>query len=207
MITGFTKGSIGESLAREFARRGYRVYATARIIESMGNLGDASPLVTLLSLDVTSHTSLAAVRDRISTDTNGTLDIIYHNADRRALVMAINSDLNNEHDGVDDEQIFATNLLSIMTANRMFSWMLVATHGKIEMTGSVSGRVLQPSQAAYNASKAALEMYARILRMELAPLGVRVVLVNTGGFFSRTLVQRLVAPPGKFSSFPSSSYC
>jgi 1-acylglycerone phosphate reductase len=167
----------------------------------MGDLGDAGPLVTLLSLDVTSISSLTAVRDRIAAETDNRLDILYHNAGRRSLAMAIDTDSKADHLGVDDEQTFAANLFGVMNANRLFSEMLIAAHGKIVFSGSVSSRVPQPSQAVYNASKAALEMYSRILRIELAPFGIRVVMVMTGGVCSQMSIQRLTVPPGKILSF------
>ncbi len=79
LITGCTKGSIGYSLAKEFASRRWHVYTTSRKIETMGDLGDI-PNITLISLDVTQKESIAAAHAQITTETNGKLDVLYHNA-------------------------------------------------------------------------------------------------------------------------------
>ncbi|KAF2095427.1 NAD(P)-binding protein [Rhizodiscina lignyota] len=192
LITGCTKGSMGYSLAKEFARRGWHVYATARKVESMEGL-DAAGKVTLLSLDVTNHESLVAARDRVSSENGGKLDVLYHNAGRRSLVMAIDSDPKSDFD--DDVALFKTNLFGIMDANRLFAPLLISAMGTVVLTGSVSGRIPQPSQAAYNASKAALEMYSKILRLELAPLSVKVVYTLTGGVQTHQSAQRVKFPP------------
>jgi NAD(P)-dependent dehydrogenase (short-subunit alcohol dehydrogenase family) len=55
---------------------------------------------------------------------------------------------------------------------------LRASRGRIVFVSSVSGRVATPMTGPYNASKFALEGMADALRMELAPWGIRVVLVE-----------------------------
>ncbi len=58
--------------------------------------------------------------------------------------------------------------------------MLVRGAGRIVMVSSVSGRVPAPVLGAYHASKYALEALSDALRMELAPFGVRVAIVEPG---------------------------
>ena len=55
---------------------------------------------------------------------------------------------------------------------------LRASKGRIVFVSSLSGLVATPMMGAYNASKFALEGMADALRMELAPWGIRVVLVE-----------------------------
>jgi NAD(P)-dependent dehydrogenase (short-subunit alcohol dehydrogenase family) len=52
------------------------------------------------------------------------------------------------------------------------------SRGRIVFLSSVSGRVATPMFAPYNASKFALEGMADALRMELAPWGIRVILIE-----------------------------
>lgn len=80
--------------------------------------------------------------------------------------------------------------------------MVIATKGKIVFTGSVSSYTPQPSQAVYNASKAAVELYARTLSIEMQPFGVRVVLVNTAGVNTSMTSERVVLAPGTFPTLP-----
>jgi NAD(P)-dependent dehydrogenase (short-subunit alcohol dehydrogenase family) len=55
----------------------------------------------------------------------------------------------------------------------------------IANVGSISGIATTPFAGAYCASKAALHALSDAMRMELAPLGVRVVTVQPGGIESR----------------------
>ncbi|HWF56595.1 MAG TPA: SDR family NAD(P)-dependent oxidoreductase [Solirubrobacteraceae bacterium] len=55
---------------------------------------------------------------------------------------------------------------------------LRASRGRIVFVSSLSGRISTPMTGAYNASKFALEGMADALRMELAPWGIKVVLVE-----------------------------
>ena len=75
--------------------------------------------------------------------------------------------------------MFNTNLFGILLLNSVFADMLIKAKGKIVFSGSVSGYTPHPSQAVYNSSKAAVELYAKTLRLEMRPLGVRVVFVLT----------------------------
>ena len=58
--------------------------------------------------------------------------------------------------------------------------MLARGHGRIVNVGSVSGRIPAPMLGAYHASKFALEAMTDALRMEVAPFGVEVSLIEPG---------------------------
>jgi 1-acylglycerone phosphate reductase len=191
LITGCTKGSIGYSLAREFANRNYQVYATTRGIQSMDDLG-YHPNITLLSLDVTSRESLLAAHARINQENHGKLDILYHNAGYRSLAMA------TETSRAEALKIFDANFFGIVEMNEIFTDLVVAARGKIVFTGSVSGYTPHPSQSVYCASKAALELYARTLRIEMQPFKVRVVFVNTAAVKTAMSSERVSLAPGSW---------
>jgi 1-acylglycerone phosphate reductase len=191
LITGCTNGSIGYSLAKEFAARNYHVYATSRRIQSMGDLS-STPNIALLPLDVTSPESIREVHAKITKETDGKLDILYHNAGYRSLAMAIETSFEEAF------KMFNANLFGILEVNKIFAPMVIAARGKIVFTGSVSGYTPHPSQAVYNSSKAAVELYARTLRIEMRPLGVRVVFVNTAGVNTGMSSDRLVLSPGMY---------
>jgi 1-acylglycerone phosphate reductase len=195
LITGCTKGSIGCSLAKEFATHNYHVYATSRRIETMGDLSSI-PNITLLALDLASSESLHAAHAQISKENNGKLDILYHNAGYRSLAMAVETSLEETF------KMYNANLFGIIETNRIFADLIIASRGRIVFTGSVSGYTPHPSQSVYNSSKAAMEMYARTLRMEMKPLGVRVVIVVTAGVKTGMSTDRLKLAPGIMS--PSS---
>ncbi|KAL2871275.1 NAD(P)-binding protein [Aspergillus lucknowensis] len=189
LITGCTQSSIGYMLAKEFASLNYKVYATARKISNMADLG-ATKNITLLALDVSSPESITAVRDQIASETNGTLDILYHNAGYRTMAMATETSLE------DSRKIFDANLLGIIEMNRQFADIVIASKGSIVFTSSLAAFMPHPSQSVYCASKAALHIYAGALRIEMKPFGVKVVLVNTGVIKTAMASQRMELSSG-----------
>jgi len=188
LITGCTKGSIGYSLAKEFAARDYHVYATTRRIQTMGDL-DSIPNITLLALDVTSRESLLAAHAQITRETDGKLDVLYHNAGYRSLGMAVETSYDEAF------KMFNANLFGIIEMNKIFADLVIASKGKIVFTGSVSGYTPHPSQSVYNSSKAAVELYARTLRIEMKPFGVRVVFVLTAAVNTGMSTERVNLSP------------
>jgi 1-acylglycerone phosphate reductase len=191
LITGCTKGSIGYSLAKQFAAQDYHVFATTRNIASMDDLSTI-PNITLLPLDITSRDSVLSVHSIIAQQTGGRLDILYHNAGYRSLGMAIESSVDEAY------KMFNTNLFGIILLNSVFSDMVIKTKGKIVITGSVSGYTPHPSQAVYNSSKAAVELYAKTLRMEMKPFGVKVLFVITAGVKTGMSSARLTLSESRF---------
>jgi 1-acylglycerone phosphate reductase len=76
-----------------------------------------------------------------------------------------------------------------------FTPLLIAAKGIIVQVGSVAGEMPYVFGGAYNASKAALHAYSNTLRVELAPFGVKVVIIVTGGVLSQIArVDRVLAP-------------
>ena len=76
---------------------------------------------------------------------------------------------------------FETNLFAVMRMCTAFSPLLIRTRGTIVQIGSVAGIIPYVWGSVYNASKAALHLYSATLRVELAPFGVQVITVITGG--------------------------
>jgi 1-acylglycerone phosphate reductase len=190
LITGCTDGSIGHSLALSFARQGYHVFATARRLSAMSSL-KTFPNVTLLELDVTSPESIRAVHGAVSAATSDRLDILYNNAGVRFVAMGIDSTFKIAQDTM------TANFSDIVEMVHVFSGLVIASKGKIVFTSSGAGKLPVPTQVLYNASKAALDMYARILRIEMQPLGVRVINVITGQIGTSEWTAKLVQPIGE----------
>ena len=63
--------------------------------------------------------------------------------------------------------------------------LLRRSEGTIVQIGSIAACIPYAWGSIYNASKAALHAYSAALRVEVAPLGVRVITVITGGVKSR----------------------
>jgi len=168
LITGCSTG-IGRALAREAARRGLTVYATARRPET---LADLEGEVQTLPLDVSDSDSIAAAVAAIR-ERSGRLDFVINNAGQSLFGPLAELPL----DRVDG--LLATNVTGqIAVCQAVVPLMAAAGAGCIVNIGSVMGVVTTPFVGAYSASKAALHLVSDCLRMELAPLGLRVVEVQ-----------------------------
>ena len=81
--------------------------------------------------------------------------------------------------------LFETNLFAVIRLRQTFMPLLRRSHGTIVQIGSVAGTFPYAWGSVYNASKAALHSFSASLRIEVAPLGVHVITVVTGGVKSR----------------------
>jgi NAD(P)-dependent dehydrogenase (short-subunit alcohol dehydrogenase family) len=171
LVTGASTG-IGRATAAHLAARGHRVFATARRPESVRALADAG--LEALALDVDDDASVeravAEVRARA-----GRVDALVNNAGYGLLAPV---------EAITPEALRAQLETNVVGAHRVARAVLPAMraqrHGTIVQLSSVAGRVALPLYGAYSASKFALEALSDSLRLEVAPFGIRVVLVEPG---------------------------
>ncbi len=186
LITGCTPGGMGAALALAFHAAGHHVFATARNPSKLAPLADQG--IQTVPLDVTSASSIAAAVATVSASLpagkNG-LDILVNNAGGSYAMPLADAALPAARD------LFELNVWAQLAVTQAFLPLLlksvsagaggggfapiVANHTSV---GSVTPI---PFQGVYNASKAALAMLTSTLRIELAPLGVRVTELKTGG--------------------------
>ncbi|KAL8725227.1 MAG: hypothetical protein Q9166_007491 [cf. Caloplaca sp. 2 TL-2023] len=177
LITGCSPGGIGNALAREFHYRGLRVIATARTAETIQDLADLG--IVTLSLDVAQEKSINACKEEVLERIGGGLDYLVNNAGRNYTVPAIEADFSEV------ESVYSTNLFAVIRLCQTFMPLLRHSKGTIVQIGSVAACIPYAWGSIYNASKAALHSYSAALRIEVAPLGVHVITVVTGGVKSR----------------------
>jgi NAD(P)-dependent dehydrogenase (short-subunit alcohol dehydrogenase family) len=180
LITGCSSG-IGAALARELARRGHRVYATARGAETLAPL--AAEGLRTLALDVNDDASIARAIDTVGREA-GMLDLLINNAGYSQVGAVV--DLTRE----DLRAQFETNVIAPVAVARAALPLLRAAVAKnggavLANVGSILGHFTTPFAGAYCASKAAVHSLSDALRMELAPLGIRVVSIEPGRVRSR----------------------
>lgn len=98
---------------------------------------------------------------------------------------------------ISDEDLysaFETNIFSVIRIVRELSPSIIRARGKIVNIGSITAVTPYVFSGIYNATKGALHAYSNTLRLELAPFGVRVVLIITGGVKSRiTRTERVLS--------------
>ncbi|MDP8223275.1 MAG: SDR family NAD(P)-dependent oxidoreductase [Candidatus Lernaella stagnicola] len=175
LITGCSSG-IGRALAEEFRRQGHRVIATARRPESIDELREAGFETT--RVDVTDETSIRAAVD-FAVETAGRVDIVVNNAGYGLIAPTI------EISSEDVRHQLETNVVGPLALARAVAPQMVERgSGRIVNMGSVSGILVSPFAGAYCASKAALHVFSDALRMELAPFGIDVILVQPGAIRS-----------------------
>jgi NAD(P)-dependent dehydrogenase (short-subunit alcohol dehydrogenase family) len=171
LITGCSSG-IGRVAATRFAERGATVYATARRPEVLGEL--AALGCRTLRLDVTDDQSMVAAVAKIEAD-HGAIDVLVNNAgfgQQGAL----------EETPIDSfREQFDTNVFGpVRLCQLVLPAMRAKRRGRIVMVSSMGGRLTFPGGSAYHGSKYALEAISDVLRFEVAPFGVAVVIVEPG---------------------------
>jgi NAD(P)-dependent dehydrogenase (short-subunit alcohol dehydrogenase family) len=172
LVTGSSSG-IGLATVREAVRRGHRVYASARRPEALADLPDASGAVPL-RLDVTEAGAAASAMARIVSEA-GRLDALVNNAGH-AQYGAIEDVSEEQWRRQYDVTVFG----AIETIRAVLPAMREARRGTIVNVSSVGGKVTVPFAAPYCSAKHALESISDSLRVEVAPFGIRVVVVEPG---------------------------
>lgn len=169
LVTGCSSG-IGRHLVTVLSAEGYQVVATARRVETLEGL----PAALTLPLDVTDPSgatlAVSMVRQRL-----GRLDALVNNAGLacRGVLEDISEDNLRE--------IFEVNVFGPLRLCRAaLPVFREQGSGTIVNIGSIASRMVLPVNGAYSATKAALEAFSDALRMEVAPFGIRVILVKPG---------------------------
>ena len=167
LITGAARG-IGMATAQVLAKRGHSVVATD--VSPLSGPSSGSEGIRAHALDVTSDDSVARCLQEV-----GPLDAIVNNA----AIFGGGPVEGYPLDGF--RQMFEINTLgplrviqAVLPAWRKRGW------GVIVNVSSVSGRVASPLEAAYCASKFALEALTESLHCEVGHFGIRSVLIEPG---------------------------
>jgi len=173
LITGCSTG-FGRVTALHFARKGWRVFATVRKESDRESLlnekaGDIAPILC----DVAREDQVRELGRAVAAQTPA-LDALVNNAGS-----AFASPMELIPPDVLREQ-FELNVIAQVAVAQAVMPLLKAARGTIINVSSISGRVTSPLLGPYSASKFALEAISDAMRVELAPLGVKVVIVEPG---------------------------
>ncbi len=172
LVTGCSTG-IGRALANELHSRGHRVFATARNRASLAEL--AAPGLTTLALDVNDPASVRAAVAQVI-ESAGRIDVLINNAGVNTIGPLMELPLEALR------AVMETNVVGLTAVTQgVFPHMAERRRGLVINIGSVVGLLPTPFAAAYCASKCAVHMLSEVLRMEITPLGIDVVVVQPGG--------------------------
>jgi NAD(P)-dependent dehydrogenase (short-subunit alcohol dehydrogenase family) len=175
-ITGASSG-FGKALAEELLQQGQRVVATARNESALAELAKRAPECVLpLRLDVTDAAGVEAAIAR-AYEHFGRIDVLVNNAGF-SIIGAVEE--------TDDESLRDTMETMFFGPARLTKTLLprmrAAGRGTIVQISSVGGFITAPGFGAYCAAKHALEAYSEALSAEVAPHGLRVLIVEPGAF-------------------------
>ncbi|WP_419571753.1 SDR family oxidoreductase [Rheinheimera sp.] len=170
LITGCSSG-LGKALALQAMQAGYRVLATARKKTHQDELRALG--LEAYELDVCDAASIQQLVLHLHQQ-NIQLDILVNNAGFGAIGPVLDATAQQMR------QQFDTNLFAVAELTQACLPFLLRQQGLVVNIGSVSARLTTPFAGWYCASKAALHGISDAMRMELAPLGVRVLTVQAG---------------------------
>ncbi|MEV6094969.1 oxidoreductase [Nocardia sp. NPDC051981] len=176
LITGSSRG-FGFSLARAVLAAGDNLVASARNPVAVSDLAEKfGDRVLPFTLDVTrpeqAHLAVAAAVERF-----GRLDVVVNNAGYANLDSI-------EHITEDDLRAqVETNLWGVVNVTRAALPVLHRQRaGHIIQFSSIGGRQGSPALGAYQLSKFAVGGFSEVLAAEVAPLGIKVTIIEPGGF-------------------------
>ena len=176
LITGCSTG-LGRALAERVLKHGHRCVATARAPEQILDLVRAYPETSMaLALDVTDDKQR---RDAVARaeEAFGGIDVLVNNAGH-GYSAAI-----EEGEERDIRAMFDTNFFGLAAMTRLvLPGMRSRGNGHIINISSVGGLVSNPASGYYSANKFAVEGLSQALAKEVAPLGIRVTLIEPGPF-------------------------
>jgi len=178
LVTGASAG-IGKAAAAMLARDGYTVYTAARRTAPMEELKSLGCIP--LQMDICRAEDIDATVSRIEQD-HGRLDVLVNNAG-----MAINGAI-EEMPIEEARRQFEVNLFGLAAlTQRVLPGMRQQGRGTIVNVSSVAGKLHTPISGWYTATKFALEGLSDTLRVEVAPFGIDVVLIEPGAIATEFL--------------------
>jgi NAD(P)-dependent dehydrogenase (short-subunit alcohol dehydrogenase family) len=175
-ITGASSG-LGASLAKAAISAGHRVAGTARSSSRLRDLAASHPDTFLpLSMDLARPNEIEAAIAQAEA-WHGGIDVLVNNAGI-GYAAAI-----EEGEDKNVRAVFETNVFGLINIIRAaLPAMRGRGRGTIVNISSTNGVVSMPGLGFYSASKHAVEAITDALRGEVAPLGLKVLTVEPGGF-------------------------
>jgi len=176
LITGASRG-LGRSFTQEALKAGHRVVATARNAEPLAEVASKfGESVRTVPLDVTNEAQAKnAVEAAI--ETFGCVDVLVNNAGYGNVYPVEDTSL------ADFRAQIETNLFGVIIMTKaVLPHFRERASGHIIQISSIGGRVGPVGRAAYAAAKFGVEGFSESLSKEVGPLGIKVTIVEPGGF-------------------------
>ena len=191
VVTGANSG-IGRATALHLAKQGYRVFGTVRSLDKASKLQSRATelgvTVELIEMDVADDVSVQRGFADIFLTTDH-VDVLVNNAGIGGNGVVEESTPQMYHDA------FNVNVVgAIRCTQQVLPKMRERKSGTIVNITSVVGKFAAIAQAPYVASKWAFEGVSEELAQELAPFGIRVVIIEPGVTKSSIFAKNIDAP-------------
>jgi NAD(P)-dependent dehydrogenase (short-subunit alcohol dehydrogenase family) len=176
LITGSSRG-LGRALAEAVLAAGHQLVATARDPSQLDDLVKRyGAQVRAVALDVTEEKA-AANAIKAAVEAFGRLDVLVNNAGYGDVSSIEDTSM------ADFRAQIETNLFGVINVTKAaIPLMREQGAGHIIQFSSVGGRLGPAGRAPYAAAKWGVEGFSEVLAKEVGPLGVKVTIVEPGGF-------------------------
>ena len=181
LVTGASAG-IGRATALALAAEGARIVASARRRDRLDALCQeivasyGASAAGVLEMDVQNREDVRGAIQNLEQAGWGEIDILVNNAGLAAGLEPVQEGLFDDWDRMID-----TNVTGLLNVTRfVVPGMLSRGRGHVVNIGSVAGREIYPNGAVYCASKAAVDMINKGLRLDTLGRGLRVTCVRPG---------------------------
>lgn len=175
LVTGASSG-MGKDFAQRLLREGYQVFVAARSVDKMQGLEEAGAIP--IRMDISKEEEIVAAVDLIREKTGG-VDVLINNAGFAQYGPVEETDVDAAR------YQFEVNLFGLARLTQLLlPAMRARKAGRIINISSMGGKIYTPLGAWYHATKHALEGWSDCLRMELAPHGIDVVIVEPGAILT-----------------------
>ena len=169
MISGAGSG-FGKGAALALAARGHAVIATTETDDQATALRAEAPQLRVEKVDITNATDVAKIGD-------WDIDVLINNAGAGKTGPMVDVPLDVVR------HVFEVNVFGTLAVTQAAAPKMIAKgSGRIIIVSSIAGVMSGPSFGPYSMSKHALEAMGKAMRVELAPQGIDVTLINPGPY-------------------------
>jgi uncharacterized protein len=196
VVTGASSG-IGEEIAREFARRGYRLVLVARRADRLRELAEElGGLAHVLPADLSNRDERATLPDQVAA-LGLMAEVLINNAGISTLGSVADSDPRAELNLIEVDVAAVVDLCS-----RFVPAMVKRGRGAVLNVASVGAFGPLPGQASYGAAKAFVLSYTQAMREELRGTGVTAAALCPGPVYTGFLEEHGVPDEESVKTLP-----
>jgi NAD(P)-dependent dehydrogenase (short-subunit alcohol dehydrogenase family) len=189
LVTGSSRG-LGRSIAEAVLEAGHQLVATARTPGQLDDLvGKYGDQLRAVALDVTDPAAAEAAV-QVAVEAFGRLDVVVNNAGYANLASV--EDITAE----DFRRQLDTNLFGVVNVTKAaLSVLREQGSGHFIQVSSVGGRIGAVGLSAYQSAKWAVGGFSTVLALEVAPLGIKVTVLEPGGMRTDWAGSSMDIPP------------